>query len=52
MNIFFLPDAGLVSPARRRQPSGGRIGAIVGSCIEGDRRAWGCLVNRVDNSFE
>jgi len=47
-----LSDAGLYSRASSRQPSGGRIGAIVGSCIEGNRRAWGSLMNGVDDDFE
>ena len=47
-----LSDAGLYSRASRRQPSGGSIGAIVGSCIEGNRRAWGSLMNSVDDDFE
>ena len=47
-----LLDAGLYSPASSRQPSGGSIGAIVGPCIEGNRRAWGSLMNSVDDDFE
>ena len=47
-----LSDAGLYSRASRCQPSGGSIGAIVGSCIEGNRRAWGSLMNSVDDDFE
>jgi len=47
-----LLDAGLYSPAPSRQPSGGSIGAIVGSCIEGNRRAWGGLMNSVDDRLE
>jgi hypothetical protein len=47
-----LFDAGLYSPASSRQPSGGSIGAIVGPCIESNRRAWGSLVNGVDDGFE
>src|SRR5262245_5831657 len=35
-----------------RQPSGGSIGTILGPCIEGYRRAWGSLMNGVDDSFE
>jgi len=42
----------LYSPASSRQPSGGSIGAIVGPCIEGNRRAWGSLMNSVDDGFE
>jgi hypothetical protein len=47
-----LLDAGLYRAASKRQPSGGSIGAIVGPCIEGNRRAWGCLTNSVDDSLE
>jgi len=43
---------GLYSPASSRQPSGGRLGAIVGPCIEGNRGAWGSLTNSVDGDFE
>ena len=45
-------DAELYSPASRRQPSGGSIGAIIGPCIEGNRCAWGSLMNSVDDGFE
>jgi hypothetical protein len=38
--------------ASNRQPSGGGIGAILGACIEGNRRAWGGLMDRVDDGFE
>jgi hypothetical protein len=31
---------------------GGSIGAILGPCIEGNRRAWGSLMNSVDDDFE
>jgi hypothetical protein len=34
------------------QPSGCSIGAVLGQCIEGNRRAWGSLVNSVDDGFE
>jgi hypothetical protein len=44
------PD--LYSPASSRYPSGGGIGAIIGPCIEGNRRAWGSLTNSVDDDFE
>jgi len=47
-----LLDGELYSPASSRQPSGGSIGAIVGPCIEGNRRTWGSLTNGVDDSFE
>ena len=47
-----LLEAGLFSPVSNRQPSGGGIGAIIGACIEGNRRAWGSLMNSVDDSFE
>ena len=40
--------AGLNRPASSRYPSGGSIGAIVGSCIEDNRRAWGSLTIRVE----
>jgi hypothetical protein len=36
----------------RRQPSCGRIGAVVGPRVEGNRRARGCLANRVDDYLE
>jgi hypothetical protein len=42
----------LYSPASSRYPSGGGIGAIIGPCIEGNRRAWGTLTNSVDDDFE
>jgi hypothetical protein len=48
---FFL-NAELYNPASSRQPSGGSIGAIVGSRIKGNRRAWGSLTNRIDDDFE
>ena len=35
-----------------RQPSGRGLGAIVGPCVEGDRRARCSLVNSVDDRFE
>jgi hypothetical protein len=38
--------------ASSRHPSGGSIGAIVGSCIERNRRAWGSVTNSVDDDFE
>ena len=47
-----LLDAGLYSPAPSRQPSGGSIGAVLGHCIEGNRRAWSSLMNSVDDGFE
>jgi hypothetical protein len=34
------------------QPSACSIGAVLGQCIEGNRRAWGSLVNSVDDGFE
>ena len=52
LGALVLLDAGLYSRASSRQPSGGSIGAIVGSCIEGNRRAWGSLMNSVDDDFE
>jgi hypothetical protein len=39
-------------PASSHQPPGGSVGAIVGPCIEGNRRAWGSLMNSVDDGFE
>jgi hypothetical protein len=45
-------NAKLYNPASSRQTSGRSIGAIVGSRIEGNRRAWGSLTNRIDNDFE
>jgi len=47
-----LLGAGLYSSASSRHPSGGSIGAIVGPCIERNRRAWGSLTNSVDDDFE
>src|SRR5260370_19809040 len=47
-----LFDDGLYGPASSRQPPGGGIGAISGRGIEGDRRAWGSLMNSVDDGFE
>jgi hypothetical protein len=47
-----LLNAGLYRAASKRQPSGGSIGAIVGPCIECNRRAWGRLTNSVDDSLE
>ena len=47
-----LLGAGLYRSASDRQPSGGCIGAILGPCIEGNRRAWGSLVDSVDDGFE
>jgi hypothetical protein len=37
---------------RLDQPSGGSLSAILGPCIEGNHRAWGSLMNSVDDSFE
>lgn len=50
-NTRQLP-AGLYSPASSHQPPGGSIGAIIGSRIEGNRRAWGSLMNSVEDDFE
>jgi hypothetical protein len=47
-----LPEMPLYSPASSRYPSCGGIGAIIGPCIEGNRRAWGTLTNSVDDDFE
>ena len=44
--------AGLYSAASSRYPSGGGIRAIIGPCIERNRRAWGSLTNSVDDDFE
>ena len=52
LGALVLLDAGLYSLASSRQPSGGSIGAIIGLCIEGNRRAWGSLMNSVDDGFE
>ena len=52
LGTLVLLDAGLYSPASSRYPSGGGIGAIIGPCIEGNRRAWGSLTNSVDDDFE
>jgi hypothetical protein len=35
-----------------RHAAGGSIGAIIRPRIEGNRRSWGSLANRVDDSFE
>jgi hypothetical protein len=43
--------AGLYSLASGRQPSRGSIKATL-PCIERNRRAWGSLMNSVDDSFE
>jgi hypothetical protein len=51
-SVIGLLDAGLYSSASKRQPSGGSIGAVVRPCIEGNRRVWGNLTNRVDDHFE
>jgi hypothetical protein len=48
--VCWTPD--LFSAASKRQPTGGSIGAIIGPCIEGNRHAWGSLVNGVDDGFE
>jgi len=41
-----------LAPGSNRQPSGGRIGTILGPGIEGNRSAWGGFVNGVDDGFE
>src|SRR5437870_13904476 len=41
-----------LAPARNGQPSGGSVGAILGPCIEGNRRAWRGLVNSFHHSLE
>ena len=43
---------GLDSPASRPQPTGSSICAILGPCVEGNRRPWGSIVNRVYDGFE
>ena len=40
LGALVLLDAGLYSAASSRYPSGGGIGAIIGPCIERNRRAW------------
>ena len=52
LGALVLLEAGLYSPASSRYPSGGGIGAIIGPCIERNRRAWGSLTNSVDDDFE
>jgi len=49
---FRMARHGLYSAASSRYPSGGGIGAIIGPCIERNRRAWGSLTNSVDDDFE
>ena len=49
---WILLDAGLYGAASKRQPSRGGIGAIIRPRIEGNRRAWGSIANRVDDHFE
>jgi hypothetical protein len=50
--FFRYYQQNLYSPASSHQPPGGSIGAIHGRCIEGNRRAWGSLMNSVDDGFE
>jgi hypothetical protein len=45
-------DAGLLSRVSNRQPSGSSVGAVLGPCIESNRRAWGSLMNSVDDGFK
>ena len=52
LGVLDLLDARLYSPASSRDPSGGGIGAIIGPCIECNRRAWGSLTNSIDDDFE
>ena len=52
LGTLALLDAGLYRAASSRYPSGGGIGAIIGPCIEGNRRAWGNPTNSVDDDFE
>jgi hypothetical protein len=52
LGALVLLDAGLYSAASSRYPSGGGIGAVIGPCIERNRRAWGSLTNSVDDDFE
>src|SRR5690349_10263539 len=42
----------LYSPTPSLKPSGGGIGAVLGHCIEGNRRTWSSLMNSVDDDFE
>ena len=49
---YHLDHTGLLAAGSNRQPSGGSIGAIVRSGIEGNRSAWGGFVNGVDDGFE
>jgi len=52
IELAHLRGTGLYSPASSRYPPGGSIGTIVGSCIEGNRRVWGSLTNRVNAHFQ
>jgi len=52
LGALVLLDGGLYNVASSRYPSGGSIGAIIGLCIERNRRAWGSLTNSVDDDFE
>jgi hypothetical protein len=50
--LRILLDAGLFGAGSCCYPSGGGIGAIIGPCVEGNRRAWGSPANSVDDDFE
>jgi len=52
LGALVLLDGGLYNVASSRYPSGCSIGAIIGLCIERNRRAWGSLTNSVDDDFE
>jgi hypothetical protein len=52
LGALVLLDAGLYSPTPNLKPSGGSIGAVLGHCIEGNRRTWSSLMNSVDDDFE
>lgn len=52
LGALALLDVGLYSLASSRQPSGGSVGAVIGPCIEGNYRAWGRLMNSVDDGLE
>jgi hypothetical protein len=45
-------DAGYTAGLSLASASAGSIGAVMGHCIEGNRRAWSSPVNNVDDGFE
>ena len=51
MGTLILLSAGLESAASSRHPTGGSIGAVIGPCVEGNRRTWGGFANRIDDDF-